>query len=405
MSRLFILGFRLRLLAPGIRCNRLPATRRFYKAERHSSLAPETWIITGREAKAELPAVSLAMALGTPHVIRPAQRSWMASNLLTRSFIGLKNVLSSAPTGGLNFVKNTTGEIMPRFAIAASKDALPGLLEIKQRAMGRTIAIYLGLPATKLSNIDVLVLSRLDQMKLRRVGPARANLENSVSTLLPLSGAKAASQPFALEPAVVVCIGKGVEPAGYQMLKSDIEMLAQQLQHIPRSRIRIVLPFGLHRKLRVIIEQRLISQLQQRSVDLCGEEHLPSDVEIVDYALGNQPPLSDVLASASHVIVTADDISSVSLAVSLRRPVYIAGEERTTGLLRDYYHLLDSGNLVRRFYPKGSRYSYMVAADITGKVDEFSAIRDHEPWAPYDARHDLDHVAAFIRKTYDESNS
>ncbi|KAJ2083905.1 hypothetical protein H4R24_000435 [Coemansia sp. RSA 988] len=392
------------LLTPCIRRNILIASRRWYKAERHSSLAPETWIITSRGAEAELPAISLATELGTPYSIKHTQWSRMSSNILTRSFVDLKNVISGARTRNMTFVKGTGREIMPRFAIAASKDALPGLLEIKKRSMDRSILIYLGLPATSLSNIDVLAFSKLNQMKLRRLGPARANLENSVSTLLPLSGVKAVPQTFALEPAVVVCIGKGIEPAGYRMMKSDVEFLAQQLQHIPRSRIRIVLPFELHPKMRTLIETNLISPLRERSVDFCGEEHQPREIEIIDYAQRNQPPLSDVLASASHVIVTADDIPSVSLAVSLQRPVYIAGEERTTGLLRDYYHTLDSNNFVRRFYPKGSRYSYMVASDLVGKVDEFSAIRDHEPWAVYDAQKDLEHVASFVRKVYDESN-
>ncbi|PIA15155.1 hypothetical protein COEREDRAFT_88015 [Coemansia reversa NRRL 1564] len=301
-------------------------------------VATEAWIISGRRADAELPAISLAAALGTP----------------------------SKPKRKLNFVKDATGDVLPRFAIAGSRDALPSLLEIKQRSGGRSTAIYLGIPATKLSNIDVIVLSRLDQMKLRKIGPARANLDNSVSTLLPLSGAKASPQNFALEPTVVVCIGKGTESAGYRMMKSDVNILYQQLLHIPSSRIRIVLPTELHQK--------------ERSVDSCRDEHPPRVVEILDYAQANQPPLYDVLASASHVIVTADDIHSVSLAVSLQCPVYIAGEERTTGLLRNYYHMLESKNLVRRFYPKGSRYSYMVEPDIIGKVDEFSAIRDHEPW-------------------------
>ncbi|KAJ2610994.1 hypothetical protein H4S08_003360 [Coemansia sp. RSA 1365] len=404
MSRLFSLGFGLRLLTPGIKFHVITASRRCYKVERHSSLKPETWIIYGGRADAELPAISLATALGTPYVMKYPQRSWMVNNMLVRPFIDLNKIFSNTPKRKLTFVENTTGDVLPRFAIAGSKDALPGLLEIKQRSGGRSIAIYLGIPATKLSNIDVIVLSRLDQMKLRRIGPARANLDNSVSTLLPLSGAKASPQKSALESTVVVCIGKGTESAGYRMLKGDVNMLSQQLEHIPSTRIRIVLPIGMHQKVRELIEQRLICQLQERSVNSHPDKHPSRVVEVLDYALANQPPLADVLASASHVIVTADNISSVSLAVSLQRPVYIAGEERTTGLLRNYYHMLESENLVRRFYPKGSRYSYMVVPDIIGKVDEFSAIRDHEPWGLYDAQHDLDRVAAFIRNTYEESN-
>ncbi|KAJ2716213.1 hypothetical protein H4S00_004610 [Coemansia sp. D1744] len=93
------------------------------------------------------------------------------------------------------------------------------------------------------------------------------------------------------------------------------------------------------------------------------------------------------------------------MAVSMGLPVYIAGMERVSNELRSYYHMLDGRNLVRRFYPQNSRYSYMLAPDITGNIDEFSAIRDHDPWGTYDAQQDLSDVAEFIKERYIEINS
>ncbi|KAJ2817961.1 hypothetical protein IWW50_005984, partial [Coemansia erecta] len=198
-------------------------------------------------------------------------------------------------------------------------------------------------------------------------------------TLLPLSGLSPSVLEPGLRPTVVLCIGSGFEPAGFQLMSNDVDRLAEGLLHLPSSRIRIVLDAEPYRGLRSVVESRLIRRIQERSVDSNGIECPPADIEVIDYAQPGQPPLAELLASATHVIATADNIPVVSMAVSLQRPVYIAGMERTNNLLRDYYYVLDTKNLVRRFYPQGSRYSYMLAPEVCGKVDEFSALRDHEP--------------------------
>ncbi|KAJ1813915.1 hypothetical protein LPJ75_002985, partial [Coemansia sp. RSA 2598] len=295
---------------------------------------------------------------------------------------------------------------LPRLAIASSDATLPALLELKQLTRDQVTAVFLGLPDTKLSTIDVLVLSRLDQMRLRALGPARANLENSINTLLPLSGATTQSKPPPLPSAnhkrdIAVCVGSGIEPAGFQLLGEDIDTLADGLLRVVRSDpVRLLLSDRMHKSIRSMVETRLIKRLEAPFVDSQGSRHNGVDLQVIDYAKPNQPCPETVLASATHVVATADDIPSVSLGVSLGKPVYVSGEERTLRILRNYYRVLDTENLVRRFYPKGSRYSYMLAADIAGQIDEFSAIRDHEPWAAYDAQGDIDSVAAFIHERY-----
>ncbi|KAJ1840210.1 hypothetical protein LPJ73_006497 [Coemansia sp. RSA 2703] len=156
----------------------------------------------------------------------------------------------------------------------------------------------------------------------------------------------------------------------------------------------------MHRGIKSMIESRLIRKLQNTYTDSNGISHNPVNLEVIDYSQSGQPSPEAILKLASHAVVTADDIPSVSLAASLGLPVYISGEERTTRILRNYYRVLDTNNIVRRFYPKGSRYSYMLLADIEGEIDEFSAIRDHEPWARYNAQQDLENVAAFIHERY-----
>ncbi|KAJ2850151.1 hypothetical protein IWW36_002108 [Coemansia brasiliensis] len=374
-----------------------------HRAERHSSLLPETWIVSSNRILPDYPATSIAQLLElpietkytVPQPTRPLIRS--LSSLRSRLF-NVSSFDSQSAAGSI-----TMGDF-PRFAIASCNQALPGLLEIKKRSKGRTMAIYLGLPNTKLKNIDAMVLSRLDQMKLRSLGPARANLDNAISTLLPLCGLSSAPPIDMLKPRVAVCIGTGFESMGFQLKSDDVDRLAEGLLQLSLPNITIVLNDQPYRGLKPMLESRLISKLCQRTVSADGTENLPADVKVVDCLQPDQPSLASILESSSHVIATADNIPVVSMAAAMSRPVYIAGMERTTGLLRDYYHILDTRNLVRRFYPLGSRYSYMLMPEISGKVDEFSAIRDHDPWACYDARQDLRQAVAFIKNRFAEIN-
>ncbi|KAJ2586847.1 hypothetical protein H4R99_008335, partial [Coemansia sp. RSA 1722] len=247
------------------------------------------------------------------------------------------------------------------------------------------------------------------QMRLRFLGPARANLENAISTLIPLSGAtstKSSAISTNDRREIAVCVGSGIEPSGFQLLGEDIDMLASGLLQVAGADpVRLLLSDRMHKSVRSMVETRLISRLAMPFVDSQGSSHKAANLQVIDYSKPDQPSPETVLASATHIIATADDVPSVALGVSLGKPVYISGEERTQRILRNYYCVLDTDNLVRRFYPKGSQYSYMLAADITGQVDEFSAIRDHEPWAAYDAQKDIDSVTAFIHQRHDLLNS
>ncbi|KAJ1728780.1 hypothetical protein LPJ61_003855 [Coemansia biformis] len=383
----------------------IAAVRKNHNVARHSSLLPQTWVLADGNASTDYAATRVAAALGLAHHTKQALGSRL-SVPLARALAGLGSLVGVRSAGELQFVGDALGSGLPRFAVAASKRALPGLLEIKRLSKARTTTVYIGLPDTRLAQFDVLVLSRLDQMVLRRLGPARANLDNAVSTLLPLSGAGPATPLPESTRTVVVCIGSGVEPTGFRLMSADVDCLAEGLAHFPRSRIRIVLSPGLHPRLRPMVESRLIHRVRQQQAERAGSITSGAvDMDVIDYAQPGQPALANVVASATQVVATADYVASVSLAAALQRPIYIAGEERTYGLLRDYYHLLETKNLVRRFYPKGSRYSYMLAPDIGGAVDVFSAVRDHEPWATHDAKKDLDDVAAFIRARYREKMS
>ncbi|KAJ2373272.1 hypothetical protein IW150_003704 [Coemansia sp. RSA 2607] len=352
----------------------------------------------------DLKTTRLAQALGIPFDTKQVSNSWLPS-AAHRHFTNIRSIFSASPPDTLHYLKNTPSDSLPRIAIAASDETLPALLEIKQRSQDQAVAVYLGLPNTKLTNIDALVLSKLDQMRLRHLGPARANLENSISTMLPLSGATIHSQQEAAQSGcdrmIAVCIGSGLEPAGYQILSDDIDMLTDGLFQVAGSnQVKILLSCKMHRGIKSMIESRLIRKLQNTYTDSNGISHNPVNLEVIDYSQSGQPSPEAILKLASHAVVTADDIPSVSLAASLGLPVYISGEERTTRILRNYYRVLDTNNIVRRFYPKGSRYSYMLLADIEGEIDEFSAIRDHEPWARYNAQQDLENVAAFIHERY-----
>ncbi|KAJ2831085.1 hypothetical protein GGI24_001698 [Coemansia furcata] len=188
---------------------------------------------------------------------------------------------------------------------------------------------------------------------------------------------------------ICLCYSSGVEPAGFKLLTSDIDILAEGLEHIQPEKLCILLSSAMSSHLKSRVLALLVNRLRHNS---------HADIEVVDYSLPDQPSPVDIIASASLVVASADDIASVSLAASLQRPVYIAGEERTTGILRNYYQVLDASNLVRRFYPKGSRYSHMVMSDISGSIDEYSALRDHEPWAMYNSQQDLDNISDFIQQ-------
>ncbi|KAJ1930802.1 hypothetical protein FBU59_006933 [Linderina macrospora] len=253
-----------------------------------------------------------------------------------------------------------------------------GVLETKERSHSRPFTVFCGLPDAKINSIDALLLSRLDQMKLRAKGPARDQLDNALFTMLPFSGSPKTPAVVSSEPNIVVCLGSGVEPTGFHMLVDDIDRLLDALAHLQTQNITMIVSKQLHKSLR----RKLLTQV-------------PKHIKTVDLAKSSASP-ADILVNASQVVVSADDLDSLSLAVSLYKPVYVFGEERTEGLLRNYYRLLDTNNLVRRFYPHGSRYSYMLMPDITSKVDEFSAIRDHDPWAKYNSQADLDKIIDFI---------
>ncbi|KAJ1849236.1 hypothetical protein LPJ57_008398 [Coemansia sp. RSA 486] len=351
----------------------------------------------------------LAQALGIPYEIKQVSRSWLPP-AAHKQLASLWSIFQSKGSSTLHFTKDSDiDDGLPCLAIASSEETLPALLEIKRQTRDQATTVFLGLPNTKLSAIDVLVLSRLDQMRLRFLGPARANLENAISTLIPLSGATS-TKPSAISTngrrEIAVCVGSGVEPSGFQLLGEDIDMLASGLLQVAGADpVRLLLSDRMHKSVRFMVETRLISRLAMPFVDSQGSSHKAANLQVIDYSKPDQPSPETVLASATHIIATADDVPSVALGVSLGKPVYISGEERTQRILRNYYRVLDTDNLVRRFYPKGSQYSYMLAADITGQVDEFSAIRDHEPWAAYDAQKDIDSVAAFIHQRHDLLNS
>ncbi|KAJ1725085.1 hypothetical protein LPJ53_000736 [Coemansia erecta] len=379
-------------------------SRNHYRVERHSSLLPRAWVLSNGNILDDLKTTRLAQALGIPFETKQISSSWLSS-AAHRHLTNIRSIFSASPSDTLHYLENAPSDSLPRIAIAASDEALPALLEIKQRTRDQAVSVYLGLPNTKLTDIDALVLSRLDQMRLRHLGPARANLENSISTMLPLSGATTQSLHEVAQSGsnrlIAVCIGSGLEPAGYQLLSDDIDTLADGLLQVAgTSPVRILLSGKMHSGIKSMVESRLIRRLLSSSTDSNGTSHPPVNLEVLDYSQPGHPSPETVLGSASQVVVTADDIPSVSLAASLGRPVYISGEERTTRILRNYYRVLDTSNIVRRFYPKGSRYSYMLLADIEGEIDEFSAIRDHEPWAGYNAQQDLENVAAFIHERY-----
>ncbi|KAJ1648589.1 hypothetical protein J3B02_001285 [Coemansia erecta] len=381
----------------------LSQIRSYRRPERHSSLLPKTWVLSSSDPMDNLRTTRLAQALGIPYEIQKVKQSWL-SLAAYRQLINLRSIFQSQKSGSLHYKDSDIDNGLPRLAIASSEETLPALLEIKQQSQDRVTAVFLGLPSTKLSTIDVLVLSRLDQMRLRSLGPARANLENSISTLLPLSGATQ-TKPHVLSAngkrEIAVCIGSGIESAGFQLLSDDIDMLANGLLQVARSDpVLLLLSNRMHKSVRSMVETRLINKLAASFVDSQGSKHDAVNLQVIDYAKPDQPSPETVLASATHIVATADNIPSVSLGVSLGKPVYISGEERTLRILRNYYRILDTENLVRRFYPKGSRYSYMLAADIAGPIDEFSAIRDHEPWAMYNSQDDIDSVAAFIHERY-----
>ncbi|KAJ1903242.1 hypothetical protein LPJ81_003163 [Coemansia sp. IMI 209127] len=369
---------------------------RLYSTERHSSLAAKVWVLTNGDPIDTLKTTRVATTLGIPFEIKHAvpTGTWL-SEAVRRPFRSIRTLLSKThtPSGTLQHIQDALATDLPQIVIAGSEEALPGLLETKMVSCGQTMAVYLGYPKTKLSNIDALVLSRLDQMRLRTLGPGRAVLENATSTLLPFSGGLAPTDaPASTTDTLAVCIGRGMEPAGFRLLTRDVDALAEGLLRIP-ARVRVLLPRTIHKGIKRMVNSRLISRLQ--AADSLGS------VEILDYALGtHHPSPADVIAAASHVIATADNVSMVALAVALQRPVYVAGEERTTDILRSYYHALETRNLVRRFYPRGSKYDYMLMADIDGEVDELSIIRSHDPWAKYDAQADLDAIASFIQQRY-----
>ncbi|KAJ2514690.1 hypothetical protein H4217_005612 [Coemansia sp. RSA 1939] len=400
----------------------LGATRQ-YTAERHSSLAAKVWVLTNGDPVDAFRTTSVAAGLQIPfetkHAVQAAGGSWVAETL-GRPLRGLGSLLfKSSQPGALRYVQDAAATDLPRIAIAASREALPGLLEVGRMSRGQSMLVYLGVPQTRLSNIDVLVLSQLDRMRLRELGPGRANLDNAATTLLPFSGVPAktdtqrqergaSSADDADSPCqntLAVCIGQGIESGGFRLLTRDVDVLAEGLMRIPsRPRMRVLLPRAMNKGVRRMVESHLIRRLQALRSDTPGsgdsQHRFSAAVEVLDYSLSGQPSPVDVIASASRVVATADNLQMMALAVSLGRPVYIAGEERTTGVLRSHYHALDSRNLVRRFYPVGSKYDYMLMADIDGAADELSVIRDHDPWAKYDAQRDLDDIVSFIRMRY-----
>ncbi|KAJ2551233.1 hypothetical protein EV175_003767 [Coemansia sp. RSA 1933] len=372
---------------------------RLYTTERHSSLSAKAWVLTNGDPTDTLKTTCVATALGIPFETKHAapKGSWL-SETLRRPFRSIGALLSKdTPSGSLRYLQDAVAADLPQIAIAASEETLPGLLETKRLSGGQTMTVYLGRPSTRLTKIDALVLSRLDQMKLRTLGPGRADLENAISTLLPFSGvlapkdAPAAASSTDKKRTLAVCIGYGMEPSGFRLLSRDVDALAEGLIRT-QSHIRVLLPRTIHKGVKRMVALHLISKLQAAAESL-------GSVQVLDYALdSHHPSPADVISAASHVITTADNVPMMALAAALRRPVYIAGEERTTDILRSYYHALETKNLVRRFYPKGSKYDYMLMADIDGdKIDELSAIRNHEPWAMYDAQADLDAIASFIQ--------
>ncbi|KAJ1668673.1 hypothetical protein IW140_002039 [Coemansia sp. RSA 1813] len=397
----------------GHRYSSLPFAIRLYTTERHTTLSAKAWVLTNGDPIDTLKMTRLATALGIPFETKHAiQASTWLSEVIRRPFKSIRSLLSKPKSpGALQHIQDATASDLPRIAIAASEEAVPGLLEAKLLSCGQTMTVYLGLPKAKLSKIDALVLSQLDQMKLRTLGPGRAILDNAESTLLPFSGGLAtmdAHDDASVSPdaprTLAVCIGQGMEPAGFRLLTRDVDALAEGLMRIPsHPRIRVLLPRTMHKGIRRMVNSHLICKLLATHTDPHASQHPPSNIEVLDYSLGAQLPSPvDVISAATHVITTADNVSMMSLAVSLRRPVYIAGEERTTDVLRSYYHTLETKNLVRRFYPTGSKYDYMLMADIDGKVDDLSAIRDHDPWAKYDAEADLYAIAWFIQLRYSQ---
>ncbi|ORX69572.1 hypothetical protein DL89DRAFT_293202 [Linderina pennispora] len=310
---------------------------RRYHAERHSSLQPLAWVISDANPLRELRATALATALGLPYTIKRPKPARLPP-LMQRQMLSLQSLVSPTRTAFSHISDtNTQADGLPRVVIGSSPDSLMGVLETKERSQGRSFSVFYGLPDTKINSIDALLLSRLDQMKLRAKGPARDQLDNALFTMLPFSGSPKTPAVVSNEPNIVVCLGPGVEPSGFHMLVDDVDRLFDALAHLPTQNITMVLSKQLHKSLR----RKLTAQM-------------PQHIRTVDLATSSVSP-ADILVNASQVVVSADDLDSLSLAISLHKPVYVFGEERTEGLLRNYYRLLDTNNLVRRFYPRGSR--------------------------------------------------
>ncbi|KAI8826892.1 mitochondrial fission ELM1-domain-containing protein [Fimicolochytrium jonesii] len=291
----------------------------------------------------------------------------------------------------------------PSVVLSTCAETTLAALHTKVSSLGRTRAVCVGMPFVSLEEFDAAVVARwewpaLALQKDAKVGGRVVPVElclNSVGKGVLGAGSTAGEgipECFRAQDGMVlaVLIGGGQE-RDFGWHNDDVTKLIKMLQRVlDVHQAKVLLTFS---QRTTPFTREMITAWHDRQPDATKSRIHIYKEEPRGASTHNIEPLNPYeafLDLATHIAVTADSLTMVSEALSVRKPTYIISLATLTSRPKQavYAKLLEQRR-IRRFVP--SRYPAIDVHDR--KFDILSDVGEHPPWSLEETADETDAVA------------
>lgn len=297
------------------------------------------WAVSEGHAGMENQCVGLAERLGAPfQVMRVHPRApwtWLPPGLWP------------APMLALGADSSRLAPPWPDVMITCGRRSAPYALHVKRASAGRTFAVHIQDPLTRLDRFDLIAAPRHDRL----AGP---NVVETFGALHKVTPARLAAEAdrfrasVAHLPRPLVCVLVGGPNGAYEMPTEVVAGLAQKLR-------------GLGAGLAVTPSRRT------GEMNVATLRSALSGAPAVVWDFSGENPYFGWLALADAVIVTCDSVSMVSEACFTGKPVHVVDLPGGNAKFRAFHAAMGAAGFARPFQGRLERWTYR-PPDDTGAV-------------------------------------
>jgi len=296
------------------------------------AVAARTLVLGNAAAGAEKQALALAAAVGLPHTIQRALPSALARRLPTAAQLGL---LSRLGGGALGLAAARAP--FPLLAISCGRAAIASSVALRAASGGRTLTVHVQRPPCDASQFDLVVAPAHDfaGWSIGSPPPGVCLSAGSLHDVTPaaLAAARAAPEAAALaalpRPRLAVLLGGPTTARWWQRPRAP-ELTAERARALLRSAAGAAAERG--GSVLVTCSRRTPAAVVDEVDDLlAGGGATSCPVWRWRDARDGPNPYTALLATADHIVVTADSINMLSEACGTGKPVYTDGADACRG--------------------------------------------------------------------------